>query len=59
MQNKMTFARYSKQERGSLHKLLTHKDYLKEPAFLSVELSFQENEKNYKTKKTKNSLIAL
>ena len=51
MQTKMTFAHYSKQERCSLHKLLTHKDYLKEPAFLSVELGFQEKEKNYKAKK--------
>lgn len=59
MQTKMTFAHYSKQERCSLHKLLTHKDYLKEPAFLSVELGFQEKEKNYKAKKKKNSLSAL
>ena len=44
MQNKMTFARYSKQERGSLDKLLTHQDYSKEPAFLSVELGFLEKE---------------
>lgn len=59
MQNKMTFAHYSKQERGSLHKLITHKDYLKEAAFLSVEPGFQEKGKKLQNQKEKNSLSAL
>lgn len=49
MQTKMTFAHYNKQERSSLYRLLTHKDYSKGPASPSVELGFQEKWKNYKT----------
>ena len=51
MQTKMTFAHYVEQERSSLYRLLTHRDYSKAPAALSVELGLQEKGKNYKTKK--------